>query len=297
MHEFRMPSLGADMEAGTLVQWLVKPGEEVTRGQVIAVVETQKGAIDVEIWEPGIIDVLAVEPGNKVPVGAVLALLRAQGESPVPHAGATPETREVPKAETVSGAATGAPIAKPQGVQDAGAAETAARARISPSARRLAEELGVDIASVKPAEPGGVVSREDVQLAASGRNTAHVPEGKEKPPDWHAQMRTAIAAAMSRSKREIPHYYLSTDIDLTAVSAWLAVENSKRGVAERILPVVPVMKAVALALHEVPELNGFWAEGTFRASSPVHLGMAIAMHGGGLVAPAIHDAERRHSMN
>jgi len=107
-------------------------------------------------------------------------------------------------------------------------------------------------------------------------------------------MRSAISAAMSRSKREIPHYYLATDIDVTAVMSWLATENLKRSVAARLLPVVPFMKAVALALHEVPELNGFWVDGEFRPSSAVHLGMAIAMRGGGLVAPAIHDADKKN---
>ena len=116
---------------------------------------------------------------------------------------------------------------------------------------------------------------------------------KEKGADWHAKMRSAIAAAMSRSKREIPHYYLATDIDVTAVTGWLAAENLKRSVTERLLPVVPFMKAVALALHEVPELNGFWTDGKFQSSSAVHLGMAIAMRGGGLVAPAIHDADKK----
>ena len=252
-----MPSLGADMEAGTLVEWMVKPGDAVKRGQVVAVVETQKGAIEVEIWETGIVDRLVVEKGRKVPVGEVLALLRAPGEAP--------------------------PAAAP------------ARARISPSARQLAEELGIDIRSVQSAEPGGVISRADVERAASARKAAPAPAAAAKPAeaDWHAQMRKAIAVAMSRSKREIPHYYLATDIDVTAVTDWLAAENTKRGVAERLLPVVPLMKAVALALHEVPELNGSWTEGAFRPSAAVHLGMAIAMRGGGLVAPAMHDADRK----
>ena len=106
-------------------------------------------------------------------------------------------------------------------------------------------------------------------------------------------MRKAIAAAMSRSKREIPHYYLATDIDVTRLMTWLADENLKRSVAARLLPAVPLMKAVALALREVPELNGVWAGGAFQPSPAVHLGMAIAMRGGGLVAPAIHDAEKK----
>lgn len=106
-------------------------------------------------------------------------------------------------------------------------------------------------------------------------------------------MRKAIAAAMSRSKREIPHYYLSTDIDVTDALAWLGALNAQRPLEKRLLPAVLFMKAVALALRAVPGFNGLWREGTFEASARIHLGMAIAMRGGGLVAPAVHDADTR----
>jgi pyruvate dehydrogenase E2 component (dihydrolipoamide acetyltransferase) len=271
MSEFRMPSLGADMDAGTLVEWLVKPGERVERGQVVAVIETQKGAVEVEIWEAGTVDRILVEPQTKVPVGTVLATLRAAGEP----------------------AAPAAPRAAPAAAPRLAAAEPVARAtrpRIAPAARKRAEELGLDVNTVEPAEPGGVVSRADVERAARA-GAAVAPARAE--PDWRVPMRRAIAAAMSRSKREIPHYYLATDIDVTGVLARLAEENRARAVAERVLPVVPLLKAVALALREVPELNGFWTDGAFRASSAVHLGVAVAMRGGGLVAPAIHDADTK----
>jgi len=284
MVEFRMPTLGADMEAGTLVEWLVKPGDEVKRGQVVAVVETQKGAIEIEIWENGTVDRLVVETGRKVPVGEVLALLRAPGEAVAAAPVAQARRIEPPPRPEA------APPAPPRAAPAPGAP---ARARISPSARQLAGELGIDVQSVQPAEPGGVISRADVERAAAARKAAPAAVAKPAAPDWHAQMRKAIAAAMSRSKREIPHYYLATDIDVTVVTGWLAAENVKRGVAERLLPVVPLMKAVAVALRAVPELNGFWVDGAFRPSAAVHLGMAIAMRGGGLVAPAIHDADKK----
>ena len=158
-----MPTLGADMEAGTLVEWLVKPGDEVKRGQVVAVVETQKGAIEIEIWENGTVDRLVVETGRKVPVGEVLALLRAPGEAvaaaPVAQARRiepTPRPEAAPPAPPRAAPAPGAP----------------ARARISPSARQLAGELGIDVQSVQPAEPGGVISRADVERAAAARKAA-----------------------------------------------------------------------------------------------------------------------------
>jgi len=274
-HEFRMPTLGADMDAGTLVEWNVKPGDVVKRGQVVAVVETQKGAIDIEIWQDGTVEKLLVEPGVKLPVGAVLATLIANEE--MVAAPSTPAAAAVPQAAGVLSHPT----------------PTAGRARISPAARKLAEELGVDIEALVPSAENVVISLVDVERAAKEAKTAPAAKSKATGDDWHARMRAAIAAAMSRSKREIPHYYLETDVDVTVVSDWLAAENLKRSVSQRLLPVVPYMKAVALALREVPELNGFWIDGAFRPSSAVHLGMAIAMRGGGLVAPAIHDADKK----
>jgi len=279
MFEFRMPSLGADMEAGTLVEWQIAPGQEVKRGQVVAVVETQKGAVDVEIWQDGTTEQLVVQPGQKVPVGAVLALLRAPGEAPgaAPIAAAAPVMAAPAPAPAATAPAVSAP---PAG---------APRHKISPSARKLAEELGIDPASVQPVAADGVITREDIERAAQRR------KGAEPKPaaDWHVQMRAAIAAAMSKSKREIPHYYLATEIDVTPAMDWLAQENLRRDVSARLLAAVPLMKAVALALREVPGLNGFWTGGAFQPAPAVHLGMAIAMRGGGLVAPAIHDADRK----
>jgi pyruvate dehydrogenase E2 component (dihydrolipoamide acetyltransferase) len=299
MREFRMPSLGADMDAGTLVQWMIKQGDAVKRGQVVAVVETQKGAIEVEIWEDGKVASLVVPTGSKVPVGEVLALIQAPGE-PVAEVTAAAPVRPAAVPPPPS------PSAPPRLAAVPVSAPAAGRMRIAPAARKLAEELGVAIESVQPAEPGGVVSRADVERAAAAKAAparapeakpaapapARAPEAKPAVADWHAQMRKAIAAAMSRSKREIPHYYLSIDIDVTDVTDWLAAENLKRGVAQRLLPVVPFMKAVALALREVPELNGIATPEGFKPSAAVHLGMAIAMRGGGLVAPAIHDADK-----
>jgi pyruvate dehydrogenase E2 component (dihydrolipoamide acetyltransferase) len=105
-------------------------------------------------------------------------------------------------------------------------------------------------------------------------------------------MRQAVAAAVSRSKREIPHYYLGTDIDMSAALDWLEETNAQRPITQRILPAALLLKAVALALLEYPSLNGWWTEGAFRAGGGVHLGVAISLRGGGLIAPAIHDVDR-----
>ncbi len=271
-----MPSLGADMDAATLVEWHVVPGDAVRRGQVVAVVETQKGAIDVEAWEEGVVERLVAGAGDKVPVGGLLAVLRAPGES-AGSAAAVAQAVPVPQRPEADREQLERPIPAP------------ARPRVAPAARKLAAELGVDVDALQPAEAGGVVSREDVERAAHGQKGRPLSSGK----DWHAQMREAIAAAMSRSKREIPHYYLASDIDVTAVAEWLACENLKRSVADRMLMIVPLMKAAALALRAAPALNGTWKGQAFRPSQAVHVGIAITMRGGGLVAPAIHDADRK----
>jgi pyruvate dehydrogenase E2 component (dihydrolipoamide acetyltransferase) len=160
--------------------------------------------------------------------------------------------------------------------------------RISPLARKIAAELGIDPATVEGTGPGGAVLKEDIeQAAARPAAPAPKPEG-----DRRAAMRRAIAAAMTRSKREIPHYYLATTIDLHHALAWLEAQNRDRPVEDRMLPVVMMLKATALALREVPELNATW-EGEQAIPCPaIHLGVAISLRGGGLVAPALHDADR-----
>jgi pyruvate dehydrogenase E2 component (dihydrolipoamide acetyltransferase) len=266
MSEFRMPSLGADMEYGTLVQWRVKPGDAVKRGDIVALVETQKGLFEVEATEDGTVEALLVEPGTRAPVGAVLAALRGAGEA---------------------GRAAG-PL-------------EARRVRASPVARRLAAEKGIDIALVQGSGPGGAITQADVeQWVPITRTPPLAPEARPTPgaaptPDSERAlaMRQAIAAAVSRSKREIPHYYLATDIVLDPALRWLETYNSSRPVRERALPAVLMLKAVAAALVKHPEFNGFWIDGAFRAGSGVHPGIAVSLRGGGLIVPAIRNADQK----
>lgn len=265
-----MPSLGADMEAGTLVQWLKQPGDSLGKGDIIAVVDTDKGAIDIEVFQDGILDRVLVSPGEKVPVGTPLATIRTIGE---------PESA-VPVTASPAAAATAAAV-PPQ------PAPARHQRRASPAARKAAEELHVDIASVDGTGAGGAITREDVERAASRRRQ----EGRERPEA--VGMRAAIGAAMSRSKREIPHLYLSTTVDMTTPLAWLTAENEKRAVERRLLPIVLLVKAVARAVRDVPEVNGFWRNDAFRPVDGVHVGCAIALRDGGLVAPAIHDTDRK----
>lgn len=106
-------------------------------------------------------------------------------------------------------------------------------------------------------------------------------------------MRKVIAASMARSKREIPHYYLGTPIDMKRATVWLTAENLKRPITERLLYSVMLLKAVAVAVRKFPEMNGFWKDGAFLPSDAIHLGVAISLRQGGLIAPAIHDVDRK----
>lgn len=274
--EFRMPSLGADMEAGTLVGWLKKPGERISKGDPVAVVETEKGAIDVECYEEGRLLRYLVEEGARVPVGTPLAQIEAEGDAaavaeaaPVPGPAAAPEP--------------GTPV------PGEGPAETPSgpRPMASPAARRLASEKGIDLATVQGSGPDGAITVADVE-AAMGSIAAR----SESKGGGLNDMRRAIGAAMSRSKREIPHYYLAHDVDLTAARSWLNDVNAQRDPERRLLPAALLLKASALALAKHPQLNGFWVDGAFRAGDAVHAGMAVSIRGGGLVAPAIHDTDK-----
>ena len=373
MPEFRMPSLGSDMESGTVAEWRVKPGDRVERGQIVAVVDTDKGAIEVEIFDSGTVDQILVPEGTKVPVGTELARLSAEGaiaaEAAAPAAAEPVASAAAPGvpatvAATVDGhagamlppsaAAVPTPTAPP------------AHLRVSPLARRIAADLGVDLAQVHGTGPGGAINREDVERAAAeqagraamaveapvapirppaqaavsqappaavtalpesvegltarpeagaratarpepveGRRTTDMspppptpvvappaPTPKEVVAARQAAMRRAIANVMARSKREVPHYYVGHDIDMRRALAWLEAENLKRPVTQRILPAALLYKATALAIHEVPEMNGFWVNDALQVSEAIHLGVAISLRGGGgLIAPAIHHTD------
>lgn len=284
MSEFRMPSLGADMEDGVLVEWLKQAGDSVSRGDIIAVVETQKGAIEIEIFEAGTIDRLLVEPGTRVPVGAPLALVRGAGEPARPAvAEATPPT---PKSEAAAApAAPSRPVARPIVARPS----EATRARISPAARQLAAVRGIALAGLVGTGPGGAIVRADVERAVAKTGAPTPRRGIDS-----GEMRKAIAAAMARSNREIPHYYLTHQVDVTATLAWLEALNAGRQPPERLLLAPLLLKAVALTLRDFPEFNGHFVENAFRPSAEIHIGTAIAIRGGGLVAPAIHDANIKH---
>ncbi len=246
MIDFTMPSLGADMAAATLMKWNVKPGDPVKRGDVLAEVETDKGLIEIEGFHDGVIEELVAGIGDKLPVGAVLAKIRE---------------------------AQGTPAPKPAG-----------NVRVSPLARKLAHELGIDPTTLTGTGPGGAIEKADVERAAAGQ-----PEAAEPP----SPMRRAIAAAMAKSNREIPHYHLATRIDMSHALRWLESENSQLPIQQRILPAALLLAAVARALRQHPDLNGFWRDDHLVRSDDIHINFAIATRHGGLITPAVLDAGKK----
>jgi len=367
-----MPALGADMDEGTLLEWLVKPGDEIRKGDIIAVVDTSKSAIEVESFHTGTIERLIVGVGETVPVGTVLATIAEQAAAAAPAVAAAPAAAAAP-----AGPPEAAGPPEPQRARKRPAREPAARAKqrrqpvitsekaqpaaASPLVRHLAEELRVDIATVQGTGPGGTITRADVQRAAiAGAGVAEpvtlppqpgvavtaaqptparptVPVTARQPvtplarriaaelgidvskltgsgsrgavreadvrmaataraptqapaQEREQAMRQAIGRLMARSKREIPHYYLSNTVDMTAAMDWLHQRNRELEVTERLVPAALLLKATALAARQVPQLNGYWEDDRFAPGDAVHLGVAISLRGGGLLTPAIHDA-------
>jgi len=254
MIEFRLPALGADMDEGVLLEWKIGPGDRVARGQVVAVVDTSKAAVDVECWQEGTVAELLAQPGERLKVGAPLAHLLEPGEAATPKVGA-------------GGTASG-------------------RRAISPAARRLAAQYGIEADTLAGSGPQGAVTLEDVERARAAQ-----PVAAPQPTDRSAAIRQTIAAAMTRSKREIPHYYVAEDICLGRALDWLGAYNRDRPLTARVLPAALLLKAVAVTLMAYPELNGTYRDGVFRPSPTINLGVAIALRQGGLVAPALLEAE------
>lgn len=270
------------MEAGTLVEWVKHPGEKVKRGDIVAVVETQKGAIEVEIFVDGTMGKQLVPVGTKVPVGVPLAEIEgaAEEEPPAPAPSQTAPSQAAPTqvAPMQPAAAPAAPATSKPPTAEVGIAA-------SPAARKFATEHGISLAAIKGTGPGGSIVLHDVEQVGG----AAIPRrGLDL-----TKMREAIAAAMARSKREIPHYYLATDIDLSAAMSWLEKTNAARLPEQRLLPAAMTVKAVALAARKFPAFNGHYdPQKGFTPAKAIHIGAAVAIRGGGLVSPAIHDCDR-----
>jgi pyruvate dehydrogenase E2 component (dihydrolipoamide acetyltransferase) len=283
MIEFKMPSLGADMDAGTLIEWRKKPGDTVKRGDIIAEVETQKGLIEVEVFDEGIISELLIKEGTKVPVGTVLALINpSQSELEMPKEVSPEKTEIQPTEEKIAEKTVGEKLE-----------ETHLKA--SPLAKRIASENGIELSKIQGTGEEGVITKEDVEKAIAQRDkiTEILKESIEKKEESGFKMesiRAAVAAAMSKSNREIPHYYLDKKIDITKSLDWLFEKNQQRTIQKRILPAALLIKAVAKSLVDYPDLNAVWENG-LQQKKEINIGFVVSLRGGGIIVPAIHNAD------
>jgi pyruvate dehydrogenase E2 component (dihydrolipoamide acetyltransferase) len=306
-----MPSLGADMDEGTLLEWLVHPGDTVSKGDVVAVVDTAKAAVEVECFTSGVVDSLLVEPGTTVAVGTPLAVIgapsAAEPQVPAPRPQPEPARPAAPLEHPVlvrsplvrhEAASHGIDLAAVHGSGPGGTVrredvEHVGRPRVSPYAARLATERGVDLARVAGSGPYGTIHARDLDLDGGPPPAAPAPRpvAAQAKRGEDPRVREAIARLMSRSKREVPHYYLRTEISLQRATAWLHDHNLTLPVTERLVPAALLLAATARAAMAVPQVNGFWEDDAFTGQPTVHLGVAVSLRAGGMVTPAIHDAQ------
>lgn len=308
--ELRMPALGADMTEGKVIEWLVEPGDHVERGEIVAVVETDKSDIEIEVFEAATIRELVVPLGQVVPIGTPIATLEPDAWTAAP---VTPTPPPAPAAAVVVPARTASPLVRhladdrqvdlervhgsgPGGrvtrddVERAAAAPTigvsSERPRITPHARRVAERAGLDRPQLAElAAAGGVVTAADVT-----RHAARLRPSGEPGPTID-RMRRRIGELMTRSWHDIPHYHLERRLDLTDVLERLGSMNAQRPVSDRVLPAAVLLAAVAHAAGNTPECNGWWRDDQFTASEHVNLGVVLSLRSGGIIVPTIERAE------
>ena len=333
-----MPALSPTMEEGNLAKWLVKEGDTVKSGDIIAEIETDKATMEVEAVDEGTVAKIVVPAGTEgVKVNALIAVLAGEGEdvsaaasgagsaAPSPKAEAAPApAAQAPAAATPAAqapAATSAPAAAP-----AAASATGNRTFSSPLARRLAKEAGIDLSAIAGTGPHGRVVKSDVEAAVAGggvkaapaaaaapQAAAQAPAAAPKPVSDdavlklfepgsyelvpHDGMRKVIAKRLVESKQTVPHFYVTVDCELDALMSLRAQLNDaaprKDGAPAYKLSVNDmVIKAMALALRDVPDANVSWTESNMVKHKHADVGVAVSIPGG-LITPIIRKAEEK----
>ena len=267
----KMPAFSATMEAGKLLSWLVAPGDPVTKGQILAEIETDKAVTTIEAPEAGQIVELLVSAGDDdVPVNAGLALIRFEGESmAAADAAATPKIAATP------------PAAPPEEVP---AQEPGQRVRASPAARAIARERGIDLSRITGTGPSGRIVPADLDRAPAETDPANAgapPAGRltgaDKPADRPAQLRLSMARALVHAKATVPHFYADVDICMDGLMALRRHAASTD--SDRRCPTITayLIRAAALALREVPAANRWWSADGIAQHSACHIGCAVGL--------------------
>ncbi|AXT72495.1 dihydrolipoamide acetyltransferase family protein [Vibrio natriegens] len=314
--DITMPALGADMRDGTLMEWQIKPGDHVEKGDIIAIIETSKGAIDMESYHTGTITELLIEPDIKLPVGSVIARMasdtpvsndiehtqpvsttaetsqlvaEAEAEELPPYIAPKTARTSVNEPKRASDTVTESELSKH--ILETSPSESQQRQYASPVARKTAHLSGIELSTLTGSGPYGAVLLRDLPKDADSQTPPPADKTKAVRQDV-SPMRQAISDAMSRSKKEIPHYYLALDIELTKVQTWLAEQNQQREPEQRLLLPAVILNAIARQLVKFPDLNGFYQDGHFTPSTAVNIGNTISLREGGLVIPGILNADQ-----
>ena len=282
-----MPQMGYDMREGTVSRWLKREGDSVARGEVIAEIETDKAMVDMESYAVGVLGKIVVEAGRTVPVGEVIAVITEPGE-------AVPSLEEMLGRVAVATSASASVEKVPESRQKAPkAAETASsqEVRASPIARRLAREKGLELAEIEGTGPGGRVTEADVTTHEERAKAAPVRASTELGVAAGervelTRMRQAIARVTSQSKREAPHFYVTSEIDMTqVVVARKRVNESLQGSARVSINDI-LVKAAAEALVVFPKFNASFQGDHLQLNADVNIGIAISLDQG-LIVPVI----------
>ena len=314
-----MPKMSDTMEEGVLVSWLVEEGATVEAGDVIANVETDKATMDLEVYDDGVLLKRVIAEGAAVPIGALIAVLGKQGEDPGPilakYDGSAPAAATAPaEAPEVAEVPVAAPAGVPASVSDE-------RVKSSPLARKMAEDHGLNLATIAGTGPEGRIVRRDIEAVLGGASTgtatpaaatpsipvpiatpvaapapASIPDGATYEALRLSQMRKTISRRLAESKFTAPHFYLKVTVDMDKASA-LRAQLNERAVAQQLAKVSfndLVTKACARALTQHPYVNGSYmeAEGEIRLHRAVHIAVAVAVDEG-LVTPVIRHADRK----
>ncbi|WFS02273.1 pyruvate dehydrogenase complex dihydrolipoamide acetyltransferase [Rhizobium tumorigenes] len=331
-----MPALSPTMEEGTLSKWLVKEGDQVKSGDVLAEIETDKATMEVEAIDEGTVAKLVVAAGTQgVKVNALIAVLAADGEdvgaaasgagsaAPAAEPAAKPEAAPAAKAEEqVKADAPAVAPAAPAAPKAAPVSASGNRTFSSPLARRLAKEAGIDLSAVSGSGPHGRVVKSDIEAAVAGGGAktasapsatpasapaASAPKGASDEAVMklfeagsydlvpHDNMRKIIAKRLVESKQTIPHFYVTVDCNLDALMALRAQLNDAAprkdsAPAYKLSVNDMIIKAMALALRDVPDANVSWTENAMVKHKHVDVGVAVSIPGG-LITPIIRKAE------
>jgi pyruvate dehydrogenase E2 component (dihydrolipoamide acetyltransferase) len=289
-----MPALEMAQETGKLVSWLKKEGEPVKKGDMLLEVETDKAVVEVEAQSDGILGGVTAKTGDVVPVGQTIAWLLKPGES-VPQQGAVVQTGR-------TGAAAAPPAAAAATAPPAGEPASAAGARISPKARKLAREHGVDIATLKGSGPGGEILADDILKAAAAsvatpeaeiRSAAPSMATAAGPADAITSIGRIMAERTTQSWTTVPHFFVSREIDVSALKtardAMVPKIEELHGV--KMTHTDLIVAAVARALRKHPRMNASWENGRIVLHQDVNVGLAIAVENA-VVAAVVHKADK-----